>query len=148
MPSFLGEAQVSIQLSSDATQLEIPLMCLMERPQPVDHEIVTTLSDESSLIRKAIELSRYKFMEKTYAGYLGLSPSQFSKIKNGKDSSGKVWHLPITAIARFECLVGHTLLTQWIAYQRDLMFCDELRELHEAERKAAALRAKIMARAA
>lgn len=120
----------------------------MERPQPVDHEIVTTLSDESSLIRKAIELSRYKFMEKTYAGYLGLSPSQFSKIKNGKDSSGKVWHLPITAIARFECLVGHTLLTQWIAYQRDLMFCDELRELHEAERKAAALRAKIMARAA
>lgn len=124
-------------------------MCLMEKPQPVDQEIVAAIGDdEAALIQKAIELSRFKFMEKTYAGYLGLSPSQFSKIKNGKDSSGKVWHLPFTVIARFECLVGHTLLTQWIAYQRDLMFCDDLRELHEAEQRAAALRAKIIARAA
>ncbi|MGT2429274.1 hypothetical protein ACU4HD_12105 [Cupriavidus basilensis] len=120
----------------------------MERPQLIDMAVVSTITDESSLIRKAIELSRYKFMEKTYAGYLGLSPSQFSKIKHGKDGAGKVWHLPITAIARFECLVGHTLLTQWITYQRDLMFSDDLRELHEAEMKAAALRAKLMARAA
>ncbi|WP_150124072.1 hypothetical protein [Cupriavidus nantongensis] len=120
----------------------------MEKPRAIEQGVISSISDESSLIRKAIELSRFKFMEKTYAGYLGLSPSQFSKIKHGRDGAGKVWHLPITAIARFECLVGHTLLTQWITYQRDLMFSDDLRELHDAEQKAAALRAKLLGRAA
>ncbi|GAA0809690.1 hypothetical protein [Cupriavidus gilardii] len=123
-------------------------MCLMEKPKPVDSNIVAAISSEAQLIRKAIELSRFKFLEKTYAGYLGLSPSQFSKIKNGRDSAGKIWHMPITSVARFECLVGHTLITQWIAYQRDLMFNDDLRELHEAEQKAATLRAKILGKAA
>ena len=139
---------MSFPVSSVATQEELPLMCLMEKPRAIENEIVAAIADEAGLIRKAIELSRFKFMEKTYAGYLGLSPSQFSKIKNGRDGAGKVWHLPITAIARFECLVGHTLLTQWIAHQRDLMFCEDLRELHEAEQKAAALRAKLLGRAA
>ncbi len=123
-------------------------MCLMEKPRAIEHDVVAAIADVPGLICKAIELSRFKFLEKTYAGYLGLSASQFSKIKHGRDGAGKVWHLPLTAIARFECLVGHTLLTQWIAYQRDLMYCDDLRELHEAEQKAAALRAKLLGRAA
>ena len=123
-------------------------MCRMNRPRTVDASIVRSIKTESDLILKAIELSQFKFMEKTYAGYLGLSPSQFSKIKNGRDGAGKVWHMPITAVARFECLVGHTLLTQWIDAQRELLFNDDLRELHEAEERAAVLRAKILKEAA
>lgn len=139
---------MSTQVSSDATQMELPLMCRMNRPKSVDASIVRSIKTESDLILKAIELSQFRFMEKTYAGYLGLSPSQFSKIKNGRDGAGKVWHMPITAVARFECLVGHTLLTQWIDAQRELLFNDDLRELHEAEERAAVLRAKILKEAA
>lgn len=120
----------------------------MEKPREVDSAVVSAITDQAELVRKAIELSRFKFLEKTYAGYLGLSPSQFSKIKNGRDRSGKIWNLPITKIAGFQCLVGHTLLTQWIAYQQDMLYNDDLRELHEAEMKAAALRAKILGKAA
>jgi len=123
-------------------------MCLMEKPKRIAAEVVAGIAGEADLIRRAIELSRFKFMEKTYAGYLGLSPSQFSKIKNGKDSAGKVWHLPITSIARFECLVGHTLLTQWIDFQRELLMNDDLRELLEHEQRAAALREKMRKKAA
>lgn len=123
-------------------------MCRMERPQAVDQAIVESITDQAELVRQAIKLSRFKFLEKTYAGYLGLSASQFSKIKNGRDRAGKIWNLPITKIAGFQCLVGHTLLTQWIAHQEEMLYSDDLRELHEAEMKAAALRAKILGRAA
>lgn len=139
---------MSTQVSTDDTQLDLPLMCRMERPQAVDQAIVESINDQAELIRKAITLSRFKFLEKTYAGYLGLSASQFSKIKNGRDRAGKIWNLPITKIAGFQCLVGHTLLTQWIAHQEEMLYSDDLRELHEAEMKAAALRAKILGRAA
>jgi hypothetical protein len=124
------------------------MMCRMERPRTVDQEIVVSISDQAELVRKAIEMSRFKFLEKTYAGYLGLSPSQFSKIKNGRDSAGKIWNLPITKIAGFQCLVGHTLLTQWIAHQEEMIYSDDLRELHEAEARAAELRMRILRRAA
>lgn len=139
---------MSTQVSTDDTQLDLPLMCRMERPRAVDQTIVAEISDQAELIRRAISMSRFKFLEKTYAGYLGLSPSQFSKIKNGRDRSGKIWNLPITKIAGFQCLVGHTLLTQWIAHQEEMLYNDDLRELHEAEMKAAALRAKILGKAA
>lgn len=139
---------MSSPVSSDVTQFELPLMCRMTRPDRVPHDIVQEITSESGLIMKAIELSKFKFMEKTYAGYLGLSPSQFSKIKNGRDSAGKVWHMPITTVARFECLVGHTLLTQWIEHQREILLDDEMRELYETEQRAMALRARIQARAA
>jgi transcriptional regulator with XRE-family HTH domain len=135
-------------VSTVDSQADLPLMCRMERPRTVDQEVVVSISDQSALVRKAIELSRFKFLEKTYAGYLGLSASQFSKIKNGRDRAGKIWNLPITKIAGFQCLVGHTLLTQWIAHQEEMLYSDDLRELHEAEMKAAALRAKILGRAA
>jgi len=137
---------VSSPVSTPATQFELPLMCRMNRPQPVEHSVVESVTCESGLIRKSIELSKFKFLEKTYAGTLGLSPSQFSKIKNGKDSAGKIWHMPITAVAAFECLVGHTLMTQWIEHQRDLLLDDEMRELLEAEQRAAELRAKYKAK--
>lgn len=139
---------MSTQVSTDDTQLDLPLMCRMERPRAVDQTIVAEISDQAELIRRAISMSRFKFLEKTYAGYLGLSPSQFSKIKNGRDRSGKIWNLPITKIAGFQCLVGHTLLTQWIAHQEEMLYNDDLRELHETEMKAAALRAKILGKAA
>lgn len=139
---------MSTSVSTQDTQLELPLMCRMERPRAVDQTIVAAITDQAELIRKAIELSRFKFLEKTYAGYLGLSPSQFSKIKNGRDRAGKIWNLPITKIAGFQCLVGHTLLTQWISHQEEMLYSDDLRELHEAEMKAAELRAKIMRKAA
>lgn len=119
----------------------------MNRPVKIDVSVVESISCESGLIMKAIELSKFKFMEKTYAGYLGLSPSQFSKIKNGKDGAGKVWHLPITTVARFECLVGHTLMTQWIEHQRELLLDDELREIHEARQRLAELERKAQAKA-
>jgi hypothetical protein len=114
----------------------------MNRPLRVEQSVVESIVCESGLILKAIELSKFKFMEKTYAGYLGLSPSQFSKIKNGRDGAGKVWHLPITTVARFECLVGHTLLTQWIEHQRDMLLDDEMRELWELEQRVAQLKLK------
>lgn len=139
---------MSTQVSSDVTQFELPLMCRMNRPQRVDLSVVESITCESGLILKAIELSKFKFMEKTYAGYLGLSPSQFSKIKNGKDGAGKVWHLPITTVARFECLVGHTLLTQWIEHQREMILDDEMRELWELEQRTAELRAKMKSKVA
>lgn len=139
---------MSTQVSTVDSQPELPLMCRMERPQAVDSEVVESISNQAELIRTAIKLSRFKFLEKTYAGYLGLSPSQFSKIKNGRDRSGKVWNLPLTKIAGFQCLVGHTLLTQWIAHQEEMIYSDDLRELHEAEMRAASLRAKILGRAA
>ncbi|PVX61268.1 hypothetical protein C7402_14261 [Paraburkholderia unamae] len=120
----------------------------MNRPQPVDQSVVESITCESGLIRKSIELSKFKFLEKTYAGTLGLSASQFSKIKNGRDGAGKVWHMPITAVAAFECLVGHTLMTQWITYQRELLLDDDMRELFEAEQRAAELRAKYKAKTA
>jgi hypothetical protein len=123
-------------------------MCRMQRPEKVDQSVVESVTCQAELILKSIELSRFKFMEKTYAGYLGLSASQFSKMKNGRDGAGKLWHLPITAIARFECLVGHTLLTQWIEYQRDLLIDDDMRELAELEQRAAELRAKKLAKMA
>jgi hypothetical protein len=135
-------------VSSDVTQFELPLMCRMNRPEKVDVSVVESITCESGLIMKAIELSKFRFMEKTYAGYLGLSPSQFSKIKNGKDGAGKVWHLPITTVARFECLVGHTLLTQWIEHQRELILDDEMRELWELEQRTAELRAKMKSKVA
>jgi hypothetical protein len=138
---------VSIQVSSDVTQFELPLMCRMNRPEKVDVSVVESITCESGLIMKAIELSKFRFMEKTYAGYLGLSPSQFSKIKNGKDGAGKVWHLPITTVARFECLVGHTLLTQWIEHQRELILDDEMREIHETRQRLAELERKQQAKA-
>jgi hypothetical protein len=139
---------VSTPVSTDATQFELPLMCRMNRPQPVDQSVVESITCESGLITKSIELSKFKFLEKTYAGTLGLSASQFSKIKNGRDGAGKVWHMPITAVAAFECLVGHTLMTQWIEYQRDLLLDDDMRELFEAEQRAAELRAKYKAKTA
>ncbi|WP_133254665.1 hypothetical protein [Paraburkholderia unamae] len=139
---------MSTPVSTDATQFELPLMCRMNRPQPVDQSVVESITCESGLIRKSIELSKFKFLEKTYAGTLGLSASQFSKIKNGRDGAGKVWHMPITAVAAFECLVGHTLMTQWITYQRELLLDDDMRELFEAEQRAAELRAKYKAKTA
>lgn len=138
---------MSIQVSTDVTQFELPLMCRMNRPERVDVSVVESITCESGLILKAIELSKFKFMEKTYAGYLGLSPSQFSKIKNGKDGAGKVWHLPITTVARFECLVGHTLLTQWIEHQRELILDDEMREIYETRQRLAELERKQQAKA-
>lgn len=133
---------MSSPVSTPATQFELPLMCRMNRPLRVEQSVVESIVCESGLILKAIELSKFKFMEKTYAGYLGLSPSQFSKIKNGRDGAGKVWHLPITTVARFECLVGHTLLTQWIEHQRDMLLDDEMRELWELEQRVAQLKLK------
>lgn len=137
---------MSTQVSTAVTQIELPLMCRMNRPARVDQSVVESITCESGLIQKSIELSKFKFLEKTYAGTLGLSASQFSKIKNGRDGAGKVWHLPITVVAAFECLVGHTLMTQWIEHQRDLLLDDEMRELYEAEQHAAELRAKYKAK--
>jgi len=117
-------------------------MCRMNRPQPVEQSVVESITCESGLIRKSIELSKFKFLEKTYAGTLGLSPSQFSKIKNGRDGAGKVWHMPITAVAAFECLVGHTLMTQWIEHQRDLLLDDEMREIWELQQRIEELKMK------
>lgn len=139
---------MSTPVSSDSSQMELPIMCRMQRPERVDQCVVESITCQSGLILKSIELSKFRFMEKTYAGYLGLSPSQFSKIKNGRDGAGKLWHLPITAVARFECLVGHTLLTQWIDYQRELLIDDDMRELAELEQRAAELRAKKLAKLA
>lgn len=140
---------MSSPVSSDDSQVELPMMCLLEKPRAVDPAIVSAIGmDESALIRKAVELSRFKFLQKTYAGHLGVSESQFSKIKNGKDGAGKKWHFPLTSVPDFECLVGHTLITQWIEYRKSLRLNDDLRQLHEAEQKAAELRARILGRAA
>lgn len=133
---------MSTPVSSDATQIELPLMCRMNRPTQVDQSVVESITCEAELIRKSIELSKFKFLEKTYAGTLGLSPSQFSKIKNGRDGAGKFWHLPIGVVAAFECLVGHTLMTQWIEYQREILLDDEMREMWELEQRLAELRLK------
>ena len=133
---------MSTPVSTEVTQFELPLMCRMNRPTSVDQSVVESITCESGLIRKSIELSKFKFLEKTYAGTLGLSPSQFSKIKNGRDGAGKVWHMPITAVAAFECLVGHTLMTQWIDHQRDLLLDDEMREIWELQQRIEELKMK------
>lgn len=140
---------MSSPVSSVVSQPELPMMCLLEKPRPVDPSIVSAIGmDESALIRKAVELSRFKFLQKTYAWHLGVSESQFSKIKNGADGAGKKWHFPLTSVPDFECLVGHTLITQWIDYHKSMRLNPDLRELHEHEQRAAELRAKILGRAA
>lgn len=83
-----------------------------------------------------------------YKRYMGDYLRDTLRLSMTEDGAGKVWHLPITAIARFECLVGHTLMTQWIERQRELILDDEMRELFEAEQRAAELRAKFKAKAA
>lgn len=107
-------------------QQELALMGRLDGPKTVPVSFVKTCYSYRQAVRIAWDNRRVTYMTKAQlAAEAGLYAQHVSDYL-AKDDKPKRRDLPAEAIARFESVVGNTMVSQWLAAQSNLTVLEEM----------------------
>lgn len=105
-------------------QRQLPLLCRLDGPAVVPQHIVAQCRTYRDAVRMAWHLRRAPGMTKrTLAEQAGLYPPHVTCYLHEDDRKRD---LPASCITAFNWAVGHTLVSQWIAWKDKLTVLEEL----------------------
>lgn len=104
----------------------------MDGPQAVPMHTVSLCKSYRDAVRTAWKLRRIPGMTKAMlAHFAELTPQHISDYLAEDDNAGRR-DLPADSIARFENVVGNTLVSQWVARQSQLTVLEEMQATRAA----------------
>lgn len=107
-------------------QREFPLMGRMDAPSAVPFQWVRQCKTYRQAVRVAWKLRRVQYMTKAQLAAEADLYAQHVTDYLAEDDKPKRRDLPADAVARFESVVGNTLVSQWLAAQSKLTVLEEL----------------------
>lgn len=112
-------------------QMKLPLLCRLDAPSVVPHQLIELCKDYRDAVRLCWELRRVKNMtRRRLAEDAGLYPPHVTcYLNDGKRQRD----LPGGAVRGFEWACGNTAISQWHALQAHLTVLEEM----QAQRRAA-----------
>lgn len=113
-------------------QKELALIGRMDGPSAVPTAAVNAAKTYREAVRLAWQMRRVKEMNRAMLAALAeLYAPHVTDYLNGDDKPSRR-DLPADAIARFEAVVGNTLVSQWLAAQSGLTVLEEMQENRRA----------------
>lgn len=113
-------------------QREFPLMGRLDAPSAAPNQWVRAAKTYRHAVRMAWDMRRVKYMTKaTLAVEAQLYPQHVTDYLADDDKPGRR-DLPADAVARFEAVVGNTLVSQWLAAQSKLTVLEEMQATRAA----------------
>ncbi len=107
-------------------QREFPLMGRLDAPSAVPMQWVKACKSYRQAVRMAWKLKRVTYMTNAQlAAEAELYPQHVSDYF-AQDDSPKRRDLPAEAVARFEAVVGNTLISQWLASRSKLTVLEQM----------------------
>lgn len=107
-------------------QLEFPLMGRLDAPSAAPTHWIRRAKTYRQAVRMAWSLKRVSYMTRAQLAYEAqLYPQHVTDYLHEDDAPARR-DLPADAIARFESIVGNTLVSQWIAAQSKLTVLEEM----------------------
>lgn len=107
-------------------QLEFPLMGRLDAPSAAPIQWVRQAKTYRQAVRIAWRLKRVSYMTRAQLAYEAqLYPQHVTDYLHEDDAPARR-DLPADAIARFESVVGNTVVSQWIASQSKLTVLEEM----------------------
>lgn len=107
-------------------QLEFPLLGRLDAPSAVPNQWIRHARTYRHAVRLAWDLRRVKRMTKQQLASEAELYAQHVSDYLAQDDKPKRRDLPADAVARFEAVVGNTLVSQWIASQCRLTVLEEI----------------------
>lgn len=107
-------------------QREFPLMARLNGPSVVPEQWIWQAKSYRQAVRLAWELRRVQYMTRAQlAAEAELYPQHVSDYLAADDKPNRR-DLPAEAVARFEAVVGNTLVSQWLAARSKLTVMEEV----------------------
>lgn len=107
-------------------QREFPLMGRLDAPSAAPNQWVRSARTYRHAVRLAWDLRRVQYMTRQQlATEAELYPQHVTDYLANDDKPGRR-DLPADAVARFEGVVGNTLVSQWLAAQSKLTVLEEM----------------------
>lgn len=107
-------------------QLEFPLMGRLDAPSVAPRQWVNYVKTYRHAVRVSWQLKRVHHMTRSQlAAEANLYPQHVTDYLHEDDKPSRR-DLPADAIARFETVVGNTLISQWLAAQSKLTVLEEM----------------------
>ena len=107
-------------------QREFPLLGRLDAPSAVPNQWIRQAKTYRQAVRLAWELRRVRNLTKqALATEADLTPQHVSDYLAADDKPQRR-DLPADAVARFESVVGNTLVSQWLASQSQLSVLEEM----------------------
>lgn len=112
--------------STETAQLQIPLMGRIDAPSVAPAQLVRAAKTYREAVRLCWRLRRVAYMTRQQlSAEAELYPQHVTDYLHEDDKPSRR-DLPANAIARFEAVVGNTLVSQWLAAQSQLTILEEL----------------------
>nr|WP_214694308.1 XRE family transcriptional regulator [Variovorax paradoxus] len=107
-------------------QLEFPLMGRIDAPSVAPQQWVRAATSYREAVRLCWRLRRVAYMTRQQlASEAELYPQHVTDYLHEDDKPSRR-DLPASAVARFEAVVGNTLISQWLAAQSKLTVLEEM----------------------
>ena len=107
-------------------QLEFPLLGRLDAPSSVPNQWIRAAKTYRQAVRLAWKLRRVHYMtQQQLATEAGLYPQHVTDYLHEDDKPSRR-DLPAEAVARFESVVGNSLVSQWLAAQSKLTVLEEM----------------------
>lgn len=107
-------------------QLEFPLMGRLDAPSAAPNQWVRAAKSYRQAVRMAWKMRRVQYMTRQQlATEAELYPQHVTDYLAEDDKPGRR-DLPADAVARFESVVGNSLVSQWLAAQSKLTVLEEM----------------------
>lgn len=114
------------------SQLEFPLMGRLDAPSIAPSQLVRSAKTYREAVRLCWRLRRVAFMTRQQlSSEAELYPQHVTDYLHEDDKPSRR-DLPADAIARFEAVVGNTLVSQWLAAQSQLTVLEEVTATQKA----------------
>lgn len=107
-------------------QREFPLMGRIDAPSAAPHQWVHMAKTYRQAVRLAWKMRRVTYMTRQQlASEAELYPQHVTDYLHEDDKPSRR-DLPAQAVARFEAVIGNTLVSQWLASQSKLTVLEEM----------------------
>jgi hypothetical protein len=107
-------------------QLEFPLMGRIDAPSVAPHHWINSAKTYRQAVRLSWKLKRVHYMTRQQlSAEAGLYAQHVTDYLHEDDKPSRR-DLPADAIARFESVVGNTLVSQWLAARSKLTVLEEI----------------------
>lgn len=106
-------------------QREFQFFGLMEPPMAVPTQVIAFIKSYRQACRVALRLARVKRTLRTLSEMGGFTYQHVSDWFN-KDDARTRRSMPAECVARFEVIVGNTVVSQWLAAQAGLTVAEEM----------------------
>jgi len=120
---------------SFSNQMPLPLLGRIDQPSAAPSELVAIAKTYREAVQMAWQLRRSKGMtQSTLAELAVLYPSHVTDYLSATPKTPR--ELPAQRIRGFECAVGNTFVTQWLAAQAHLTVLEQLQADQQVRRVA------------